>query len=71
MENKKYIFTYHCRMCNKTYTEGYTGKVLGLACLIQTICELPKDAQHPGDITLHYTDDHVGIADLVGCKIED
>jgi hypothetical protein len=71
MDNKKYIFTYHCRMCNKTFTDAFTGKRIALSCLLQTAYNLPKDSQHPGDITLHYADDHIGIADLVGCKIEE
>lgn len=71
MEDRKYIFTYRCRLCNKTFTEEYTGKKIAFACLMQTVCELPKDPQHPGDKSFHYADDHIGIADLVGCKIED
>ena len=68
---KRYGFTYKCRYCGGLLTDSHTGKAFGLACLIQTSCGLPKDKQHPGDKTIHFTDDHVGIADLVGCKIEE
>lgn len=57
-------------MCNEVFTEGYTGKRWGLTFIMQTIYKLSQDPQHPGDTTVHYTDDHVGIADLIGCKIE-
>ena len=68
---KRYIFVYKCRCCGELFNDGCTGKAIGLACLIQSACDLPKDKQHPGDKTVHFTDDHVGIADLVGCKIEE
>ena len=67
----RYTFTYKCRYCDKLLNEGYTGKAMAMTCLIQTACNLPKDAQHPGDRTIHFATDHVGIADLVGCKIEE
>ena len=70
MEDKVYSFTYRCRLCDKTFTEGYTGRKLAHVFIMQTMLKLPKDAQHPGDISFHYTSDHVGIADFVGCKIE-
>lgn len=69
MGDELYSFVYRCRLCNKTFTEGYTGKKLAFLCLSQTILEVPKDVQHPGDTTVHYADDHIGIADLVGIEI--
>ena len=68
---KRYTFMYKCRYCGGYFNDGYTGKAKGLSCLIQSTCDLPKDKQHPGDKTIHCADDHVGIADLVGCKIEE
>lgn len=68
---KRYIFTYKCCYCGKVLSESYTGEAMGLSCIIQTACDLPKDRQHPGDRTIHLADDHVGIADLIGCKIEE
>lgn len=66
----EYIFTYRCRFCGKTHNDAITGnKGLATKFLIQTICELKKDAQHPGDTSIHYAEDHIGIADLIGCKI--
>ena len=70
MENQ-YHFIYKCRYCGRYFNDGCTGKAMGLSCLIQSICDLPKDKQHPGDKTIHYAENHVGIADLVGCRIED
>ena len=64
-----YIFTYRCRYCGKTFPDACTGKTLADRCLIQTACDLKKDAQHPGEKTIHYAEDHTGIADLVGCEI--
>ena len=68
---KLYVFVYKCRYCGKLFNDGCTGKAIGIACLIQSACDLPKDKQHPGDKTIHITHDHAGIADLVGCRIED
>lgn len=70
MTNEQYIFTYRCQYCGKEFGESITGKKLAYLCIIQTACDLKKDAQHPGDKTIHYAEDHVGIADLIGCKIE-
>lgn len=68
---KLYTFVYKCRYCGDLFDESYTGRGIAVACLLQTACDLPRDKQHPGDRTIHITDDHAGIADLVGCKIED
>lgn len=66
----EYIFTYRCRYCGKTYGDAITGnKGLATGFLIQTAWELKKDVQHPGDKSIHYAEDHIGIADLIGCEI--
>jgi len=65
-----YIFTYRCRYCGKTHSHAITGdKGLATYFLYQTACELEKDAQHPGDKTIHFAEDHIGISDLIGCEI--
>ena len=69
-ENKWYIFTYRCRYCNKEFGDSVTGKQLATKFLIQTICDMKKDPQHPGNLSFHYGEDHIGVADLIGCKIE-
>ena len=69
MADKEYVFTYRCRYCGKTYGDVITGKALATMFLIQTACELKKDAQHPGDKSIHYAEDHVGLSDLIGCEI--
>ena len=68
---EKYTFVYKCRYCGEVFNEGYTGRGMAIACLFQSACDLPKDKQHPGDKTIHITGDHAGMADLVGCKIEE
>ena len=65
-----YIFTYRCRYCGKEFGDSITCKAMATKFLIQTACNLMKDAQHPGDKTIHYAEDHAGIADLIGCKID-
>lgn len=64
-----YIFTYRCRYCGKEFSDAITGKALTEKFLFQTVCNLKEGAQHPGEKTMHYTEDHIGIADLIGCKI--
>lgn len=68
---KRYTFVYKCRYCGEIFREAHTGKAIGIACLLQTAYDLPKDKQHPGDRSIHFTNDHAGLADLIGCKIED
>ena len=70
MANEEYIFTYRCRYCGEVFGDAITGKKMATICLVQSICDLSKDKQHPGDKSFHYTEDHMGIADLIGCKIE-
>lgn len=66
-----YTFTYRCRYCGKEFGDSITGnKAMAAKFLIQTTCDLKKDAQHPGDKSIHYAEDHAGIADLIGCKID-
>lgn len=65
-----YIFTYRCRYCGKEFGDAITGKAMATKFLIQTACDLMKDTQHPGEKTIHYAEDHIGIADLIGCKVE-
>ena len=69
MANEDYIFTYRCRYCGKVYGDAITGKGLAAKFLIQTVCELKKDAQHTGDKSIHYAEDHIGLSDLIGCEI--
>ena len=69
MADKEYIFTYRCRYCGEEFGDAITGKKLATICLIQSSCDLPKDKLHPGDTSIHYAEDHIGIADLMGCKI--
>ena len=64
-----YIATYRCRYCGKEFGDAITGKAMATKFLIQTTCDLEKDAQNPGEKTIHYAEDHVGIADLIGYKI--
>ena len=66
----EYIFTYRCRYCGKKFGGAITGKAMATKFLIQTVWELEKDGQHPGDKSIHYAKDHIGIADLIGCKTE-
>lgn len=69
-ENNWYVFTYKCRYCNEVFSDSCTGKKLATKFIVQTICNLKKDPQHPGELSAHYAVDHIGIADLIGCKIE-
>lgn len=66
----EYIFTYRCRYCGKEFGDAITGKAMATKFLIQTACDLKKDVQHPGEKSIHYAEDHIGIADLIGCKID-
>ena len=70
MADERYVFVFKCRLCGKSFKDCFTGKALAEKFLIQTACDLKKDIQNPGDKTIHYAEDHVGIADLIGCKIE-
>lgn len=68
----EYIFTYRCRYCGEKFATGITGsEPLATTFLIQTIRDSVKDAQHPGDLSLHYGENHIGVADLIGCKIKE
>lgn len=69
-KNEWYIFTYRCRYCNAEFHDSTTGKQLATKFIIQTVCDMKKDPQHPGNLSVHYAKDHVGVADLIGCKIE-
>ena len=70
MANEDYIFTYRCRYCGKVYGDAITGnKGLATKFLIQTACDLKKDMQNPGDTSIHYAKDHLGLSDLIGCEI--
>lgn len=69
MSENKYIFTYRCRYCDKNFGDAITGKAMATKFLIQTACDLKKDIQHPGEKSIHYAEDHIGIADLIGCEI--
>lgn len=66
----EYIFTYRCRYCGKKFGSAITGNE-GLASkfLFQTVCNLEEDAQHPGEKSLHYAEDHIGLSELIGCEI--
>lgn len=67
----QYIFTYRCRYCGKVYGDAITGnKAMATKFLIQTACDLKKDIQNPGEKTIHFAEDHNGIADLIGFKID-
>ena len=68
MANKEYVFTYRCRYCGKVFGDCITGEALATRFLVQIVCELTKDAQCPGEKTTHYAEDHIGIADLMGCE---
>lgn len=68
---KLYTFVYKCCYCGEFFNTSYTGESMAISCLAQTACDLPRDKQHPGDRTIHITGDHIGIADLVGCKIKE
>ena len=64
-----YIFTYRCRYCGKTFGDAITGEALATKFLIQTAYDLEKDAQNPNEKMIHFAEDHIGIADLIGCDI--
>lgn len=65
----EYIFTYKCRYCGKEFGNAITGEAMATKFLIQIACDLEKDIQHPGDKSIHYAEDHIGISDLIGCEI--
>lgn len=69
--HRECIFTYRCRYCGKKFGDAITGDKLANKFIIQTVWELKKEAQHPGDKSIHYAEDHYGIADLIGCKIKE
>lgn len=70
MADERYVFVYKCRMCGEAFKDQFTGVALATTFIIQSACDLKKDTQHPGDKTIHFAEDHIGIADLIGCKIE-
>lgn len=68
----EYKFTYRCRYCGEEFANSVTGsEPLATAMLIQTVCNSVKSAQHPGDLSLHYGENHIGVADLIGCEIKE
>ncbi len=73
-DNSRYTFMYKCRYCGELFGAAYTGAIMGTRCLVLTTCGdggKEKPAMFPGDLYLHYADGHTGIADFVGCKIEE
>lgn len=70
MADERYAFTYKCRLCGEAFKDSYTGKALATKYIIQSAYGLKGDAQRPSDKTVHYAEDHIGIADLIGCKKE-
>ena len=70
MANIEYIFSYRCRYCGEKFGDAITGdKGLATKFMIQTAYEMEKDVQHPGNKTIHFAEDHIGISDLIGCEI--
>ena len=70
MASETYIFTYKCRICGAEINGGFSGRATALRMANQTVCELEKSVNHPGNMIIHIANDHLGIADLIGCKIE-
>lgn len=70
MADERYAFTYKCRLCGEAFNDGLTGKTYATRLIMQSAYNLKGDAQRPSDKTVHFAEDHVGIADLVGCKKE-
>ena len=70
MPDERYLFIYKCRMCGAEINGGFTGRTIALRMINQTVCELEKSVNHPGNMIIHIAKDHLGIADLIGCKVE-
>ena len=70
MADERYVFVYKCRLCGEAFKDSYTGKALATNYIIQSAYGLKKDEQRPSNKTVHFAEDHIGIADLIGCKKE-
>lgn len=68
----EYIFTYKCRFCGQILKDAQTGdKNLAWRCVFGAITDMPaNEPQAPTMLSVHTCDDHIGVADFIGCKIE-
>jgi hypothetical protein len=64
-----YVFKYKCRFCGNTFEDMRTGsEKLAFKNLIDISCGNHADSCYLYNV--HFTKDHYGFADLIGCKIE-
>ncbi len=67
-----YKFMYKCRYCGEKFYTSCTIQTIGIQHLLSFAFGKGNDRDDlsPGELFLHRTDDHIGIADFIGCKIE-
>lgn len=67
-----YNFKFRCRYCGEVFTESITGNErLAFRCVIGAILGQKTEPQAPGTMSVHISKNHYGVADFIGCEIEE
>jgi hypothetical protein len=69
MKKPDYIFTYKCRYCGATFKDEVTGEALATKTLIRICSNTSFVAGDINEKIIHYAEDHIGLADMIGCEI--
>lgn len=70
MADERYAFTYKFRLCGETYKSGFAGEKIARKSLMLVAIDAFPDKTPPYKFDFHFAEDHIGIADLIGCKKE-